>query len=124
MPQTIATLLAPLVVLAPILFFVALTGRGEAAASAVRALAVMYVVGTGSAGAILLAAGRSGRGRPWEVRLIWTFAGAAAAAVFAEPTTAHFGPNFTKTIWLGALCGVVASVVFAGVRRWFSPGAG
>lgn len=124
MPQAIATLLAPLVVLAPILFLVALIGRGDAAADAVKAVAVMYVVGTGVAGALLLAAGRHGRARSLEVGLIWTFAGAAAAAVVARPTTAHFGPNFTKDIVLGAFFGAVVSVVFAGVRRWFSPRAG
>lgn len=85
---------------------------------------MMYAIGTGVAGALLVAAGRRGRARSLEVGLIWTFAGAAAAAVFAQPTTSHFGPNFTKDIVLGAVLGAFSSAVFAGLRRLLGPSAG
>ena len=119
-PLVFATLFAPLVPLAPLFFLLMLSSNVDG----VEALLVMYAVGTGVAGALLVAAGRRGRARSLEVGLIWVFAGASAAAVFAQPTTSHFGPNFTKEIVLGAVLGAFSSTVFAVLRRLFSPSAG
>ena len=116
----VATLFAPGVILGPLFLLIASQDESGRAA----AVAGMYVVSVLVAGVLLFAAGRRGRARTLEVGFIWILAGAAAAAVYSQPTGSDMGGGVPFDIVLGAFLGAFTSPIFAGLYNLFRPSAG